>query len=293
MKKITSDGSTLTAEGKDLVLTRPWTEGKEYLLDIEGVEREGDLIVKRFPRSRFLADPKDITDREATFRESVDFVSGMSGYSSLNAGRCAELGIREGEYEDAVMGIMVSAINRVRAQLPKARYGLVYGSSAMGVDLAIEEVAKEHNIPLLGYTCLAYLWYVSTTLDGPYICIKPTKEEYCEAYVTMSNLLMACNGGQVSYMMDTIAALKHFIPVIPIDVIGMLGASIPAFKPDRTVNDAVGVLKHGLRLLDFKEVVHSRAEDTFRGVADIFASAVTARAREVVPTRYAFEPLKE
>jgi hypothetical protein len=291
--KLLADGNTLVAEGDQLVLSRPWDESKNYLIESEGAKREGDLIVKRFPQSRFIADPKEIANREKIFHDGVDFVSGMSGYSSLNEKRCAELGIRLGEYEAAVTGIMESAINRVREKMPNVRYGLVYGSSSMGVDLAIENIAKKRNMPLLGYICLDYLWYVSATPDGPYICVKETKKDYCESYVGASDLLMACNGGQVSYQMDTIAALTHFIPVMPINIIGMLGASIPAFKADGTVNDAVGVLIHAMRLIQFGSTGQGLAEDRYAIIADAFANAVTARAREVVPTAHAFDPLKK
>ena len=293
MRPIKADGNTLSVSvsGDFLILSRPYDEEHEHLLT-EGASLDGDTLTKAFPRSRFFATKAEIEAQENLFHTRVDFVSGMSGYSSLDEKRCTELGIRVGEYESAVMGIMTSAINRVRHLMPKIRYGLVFGSSSMGVDLAIEKVAREQNLPLLGYICLAYLWYVDNGTEGAPICIMSTKEAYCEAFVAAADLLMACNGGEVSYQMDMIAAMKRFIPVMPINIIGMLGASIPAFKNGK-VNDAVGVLLHGLRLIRIGNAGQGLAEDRFQTVADDFADAVTARAREVAPPQYAFEALRK
>ena len=210
-------------QGDELVLERTYSDDRQFLITEYGAKRRGKKLIKHFPRSRFHATKKDITARLRTFHESCDFVSGMSGLSVLDAARCAELDIRLGDYEAGVVGLMTSAVNRVRSQLPKVRYGLVYGSSAMGVDLSIEQVAKEQNIPLVGFTCLEYLWYVSNKVKGPHICVLPTKDAYCKHYVHNCDLLMASNGGQVSYKKDIIAATEALIPVLPIDVIGMLG----------------------------------------------------------------------
>lgn len=287
------DDIQLFATETELVLQRPWENGREYLLD-HGAEKIGKpaRLAKRFPRSRFLATQAEIERRLTIFHENTDFVSGMSGYSELNQQRCAELGIRVGEYESAVVGLMQSAINRVRKRMSRARYGLVYGAADMGVDHSIEVVAKKENLPLIGFNCLDYLWYVDNAVEGPFICVYRTKDEYCHAYVDACDLLMASNGGQVSYQKDIIAATQRMIPVLPIDVIGMLGASIPAFKPDgKTVNDAVGALLHVMRLIGFQER-GGLAEDRYTQVADAFASAVVARAREVIPPAYAYEALE-
>lgn len=289
---IKAEQTTLVREADSLILQRPWKDEDQYLVDDYGALHEGDNLVKRFPTGRFLATAEEITNRMTIFREGCDFVCGMSGYSALNADRCAELNIREGDYEAAVMGLMVSAINRIHRLLPQTRLGLVYGSSAMGVDLAIEKVAKEKNIPLIGFTCLEYLWYVDNSFAGPYICVTKSKKDYCESYVHSCDLLMASNGGEVSYKMDIIAATKALIPVLPINVIGMLGASVPAFRPNGSVNDAVGALLHVLRLINLN-CGHGLAEDKFSEVANDFANAVLGRAREVVPPQYAFPPLPE
>jgi hypothetical protein len=285
-----SEKFTLSIDGSEIVLERPYNKDCAYLADY-GAIKKGNLLTKRFPRSRFLILENEIKARLEIFQETCDFVSGMSGYSELNATRCAELGIRVGQYEAAVTGLMTSAINRVRAKIPKARYGLVYGSSALGVDLAIENVAAEQNLPLIGFTCPEYLWYVSNNSEGPHVCVMKTKTDYCHAYVENCNLLMASNGGAVSYQKDIIAATMRMIPVLPINVIGMLGASIPAFKPDGSVNDAVGALLHVMRLVSF-QTQQGLADDRYDHAANEFANAVTARAREVVPPQYAYEPLK-
>jgi hypothetical protein len=70
---------------------------------------------------------------------------------------------------------------------------------------------------------------VDNSEKGPPILITKTKDAYCELYIRHLDLLLAANGGEVSYKMDIHAATVAYIPVIPVDVLGMFGATVPAF----------------------------------------------------------------
>ena len=145
--------------------------------------------------------------------------------------------------------------------------------------------------PLLGFTCLDYLWYVSNKPDGPPVCVMRTKENYCLAYVSICDLLMAANGGPVSFAMDIAAATKAFIPVIPVDILAMLGSQVPAFKymadGSRIVNDAVSVLLYTYRLINI-ETHYGGAADRYARLTASYSEAVVAVAREKVPVAYAY-----
>lgn len=285
------DGYELVRCENEIVLSAT-VVGNEHLENEAGVARVGDRFEKRFPASRFVFEKNDVEKAVELFRRQCDFVFGMSGYSNVNQKRCNELGIKLGQYEYSVAGLMKRAIGTMRQRISSVRPGIVYGSSEMGVDLAIGGVAEQDNIPLLGTSCLAYLWYVNNKPEGPAILITKTKQEYNEMYVGLLDLLLAANGGQVSYDMDIHAATRRMIPVVPVDVLAMLGSKAPAFVTDshgnRKVNDAVGALIYTWRLLDWTSAGFSHAKDRFEEVSKQFSDAVVAAAREVAPARYSF-----
>lgn len=285
------DGYELARQGSELVLSAA-VGGNEHLEREIRVVRVGDRFEKRFPASRFVFEKKDIEKSIELFKQQCDFVFGMSGYSNVDWKRCDELGIKLGQYEYSVVGLMRRAIGTMRQRISSVRPGIVYGSCELGVDLAIGKVAEQDNIPLLGTSCLSYLWYVDNKPAGPTILVARTKQEYNELYVGLLDLLLAANGGQVSYDMDIHAATKRFIPVIPVDVLGMLGSKVSAFIVNsdgvRKVNDAVGAIESTIRMLDWRNVGFSHVTDRFEEVSRQFSDAVVAAAREVAPAKYSF-----
>ncbi len=282
---------TLFEEGSELILTVP-CEGSEHLLSQQGVIKNGNQFEKRFPTHRFFYKEKDIDMASALFRGKCDFVFGTSGYSDLNPNRCRELNIPDGHYVSALGSLVKRALDGMKQRVPAIRPGIVYGSSSMGVDFTLEKVAENRNIPIIGTTCLAYLWYVDNTPNGPTILIASSEDDYCKLYVSNLDLLVAVNGGTVSYDMDIYAATKKFIPVVPVDVLSVLGATVPAFVFDeqgrRKVNDAVRVLLYAWRLLDLEHAGLNMAQDRFEIAACQFGDAMIARAREVAPAKYAY-----
>ena len=283
-------GYELFVDGNEIILVAQ--EVRKSLLKENGVYQEDGCLKKRFPRSRFFFLSDEISDAKKRFKDLCDFSFGMSGYSALDTERCRALNIREGQYEAALAGLMRRGIKKIRERTPAVRNGVVYGSSACGVDLVIEKIADEYHLAILGTTCLAYLWYVDSKKEGPDICISLTKKEYCEAYVGMTDLLLAANGGETSYKMDVHAATEAFIPVVPIDVLSMLGATVPAFIVDsngkQKVNDAVRALTTVWRLLDWTHSNQTFVQDRFNIVAEQFSDALVARVREVAPPKYSF-----
>lgn len=287
------DVYTLDVQEEELILSAPYSAGLSHLLSWQGVTLEGGVLQKRFPRSRFLYGETSIEAAIREFRLQCDYRIGTSGYSNMDEKRCRELDLRLGQYEHAVVGLVNHSIAEVRHTLPAARPGIVHGSSGMGVDLALMRVANENNIPNIGTTCLEYLWYVDNASQGPKVLIARSKEDYNRLYVSQLDILLAANGAETSFKMDVHAATEALIPVIPIDIIGMLGSKVPAFKTDpatgeRRVNDAVGVLLKTWLLIDWNNVPASYADDRFPLVARKFSNCVVARVRELIAPKHGY-----
>ncbi len=264
-------------------------EGNEYLREIQGVtERDGNFF-KKFPRTRFTAIHADIKKAIAQHRKGEDVVVyGMSGYSLLGKERCAGLNIKSGQYEAMVSSLLIQSIRAQQESIRGINIRLAYGSSATGVDLEIENVARKENIPLLGFTCPDYLWWVNNSPDGPMICICKDKNDYCEQYIGALDILFAANGGPVSYQMDIKAATEHFKPIIALNVLQVLGASTPAFTPDGKVADAVGVLNKMYNIINFSPSSATTVPDLYPAVSKQFCATVVGITRTMVSPRRAY-----
>ena len=282
---------TLERVGDKLVLSTQYI-GHEKLMDQSGVMLVNNQLKKEFPTSRFKCEPEEFKTAWMLFLVQCEIVLGMSGYTDVSEPRCRDLGIPFGHYEGSLSGLMNRAIKKLRNRTPGIRPGIVYGSASYGVDFAISETAKEGNIPIIGTSCLPYLWYVDNCADGPTVLIVPSEDDYCRLYVSQLHILLAANGGEASYRMDIHAATEALIPVIPVDVLGMLGARITPFIIDasgkRKVNDAVAALNFTWRLLNWQPIGHSLAQDRFHDIANLFSNAVVARARELAPGIHAY-----
>jgi len=274
--------SKLSVVGGNYVLTAP-IEGNESLRKVSGVNESNGVFSKNFPRGRFISTKKAITDAVARHREGVDVVvSGMSGYSELGAERCTALNIQPGRYESLASSLLISSLRAQKREIRGINARLVYGSSGVGVDLVTQNVAAKEGIPLLGFTCPEYLWWVSNESVGPTICICRDEAEYCKQYVGALDILFAANGGEVSFNMDLLAATRMHKRVIGLNVLQTLGANTPAYTPEGKVADAIGALNYGLSIIDLGSVVVTRSPDPFPAIKQRFCETVVGITRGLV-----------
>jgi len=174
---------------------------------------------------------------------------------------------------------------RVRVHNPDVR--IIYGSSDMGVDKAIEQVATHINCPLLGISCPEYLWYVNAD-KGPTICVAENTEEYCNTYIKGLDILFAANGGPVSYEMDIRAATRFAKRVIIVDVLRTLGARIQGFDQDNKVLDAAAALQERLALISSGDEWVNKEGDAYEAMTDRLITRVVTFARQLVSPERAY-----
>jgi hypothetical protein len=272
---------TIYRNGSKLILEGPFVD---YKANLPGVVVHGNTIRKEFPVERFLLNQGEIDAAVARHREGTDvIVLGFSGYSMLDAERCAQLNIRLGEYEAASVGMVAACVDGVRSKLGDPPIRFVYGSSDLGIDRSIEEVCTSEGCDLLGFSCPNYLWWVDNSEEGPTICIMPDESQYADAYVRALDILFAMNGGKVSYEMDILAATRYHKRVAVVDVLRTLGARSQGFDHKGNVLDAAAALAERLRLITpGDEFVQKGDGDTFAETQRKLVTSVVGLARGIV-----------
>jgi hypothetical protein len=283
LQPVLADGDQELFEVGDYLVLRAPAERYPHLEKEQGIVREGKYFVKQFPKKRFFYKSKDIDRQIAKFKKKVDFVVGVSGYTLLNATRCAELGIKPGAYEAGLKGVLERGYKRFTKKAPQIRYGSVYGAAYLGVDLVQEEVAYENGIPIIGTSCVRYLWVVHNGKrydcgrKRPVVLVGQTGKDYNDLYLRIPTTLLAANGGPICYEMDIAAATgERKIPFVPVDIFKMLGVTVAAWKivdGKMVVNDAVGAINDTFR------VPHISAKG---GRVDLFSATVKGYATECV-----------
>ncbi|RME81893.1 MAG: hypothetical protein D6785_08475, partial [Planctomycetota bacterium] len=83
-------------------------------------------------------------------------------------------------------------------------FAIIYGSSASGVDLYIEELWKKEGKvwPLIGITCEEYKKYVPDEKDRPPVVIAKNPEEYGKWFTEILDILFITGGREHAYDHD-------------------------------------------------------------------------------------------
>jgi len=170
------------------------------------------------------------------------FVLSMNGYSYLGPEHFRRYGIQEGDYEAACAAILRSAIKQLRIKFPEAKLQLIYGASDMGVDKAIEIVAREFNLNLFGFSCVEFLPYAKD--DDIPVYVADTVDDYADAYIRSLDLLITTGGREHALKHDVLAACVynkriHFVDVLnSLSVTGGVPATVIDEKGKVTVDNA-------------------------------------------------------
>ncbi|HEY9777496.1 MAG TPA: hypothetical protein V6C81_27280 [Planktothrix sp.] len=199
---------------------------------------EEQIIEFRFRKNMIYTQEQRQEAVRAKFAERNCMVVGPTGYSDAKA---ALHHLQNLDYEYAVKGIFSQMVRSLKARIRGLQFGLTNGSSDLGVDMAINLLAEEESIPLLGFSCPEFMLYVKDT--GMSIVVCKNQTEYSKNFVETPDVLIALNGRRQAFDMDILGMIGHYKPVIMLDLMRALagvskGASL---GPNGSVEDAVGL----------------------------------------------------
>jgi hypothetical protein len=240
VKKIGPNGSVSREDGEFVVRTRkkPWGDISGVVcVNPTAVEKE-QIYEKRFKRKKiYLPDEYEVAIKEVLSGQDV-FVMSMNGYSQLSPDQCTRYGVEAGDYEEACAAILRKSILHLRGTFTGASLKCVYGASDTGVDRAIELVAKEFNITLLGFSCPEFMLYVKD--DDTPVFVANTISEYADYYIRSLDLLVSTGGRAHALNHDIMASCIYNKRIHFIDVLNSLSKTggVPA-----TISDGKGGFK--------------------------------------------------
>jgi len=288
------DQSTIRREGDTVIVE---VKNKAHLLSdpmITGVVciNPDASEAKRVYRKVFRRKPVYLAKEyeravEAHLRGTDVVVIGMNGYSYLPEDTCRKWGVQFGAYEAACKSILFHIAETLQAEYPGIDIRFAHGASAMGVDLAVVSVARRLNRPQLGFNCPSFMFYVED--DDVPVYIADNKNEYADAFVRSLNILIAANGRTHSYQMDIAAVFKHYIYLIPINVMRLIStnSSGPPAIMDGNVEDAVALFEERVFTIGTR-VLTSRTRDAWRAAIEEVQDVTTMISRQLLSAERAF-----
>lgn len=231
----------------------PWALG-EHAVGEPSVEvvGQGDerIVRKTFTRKRVYL-PDELAQAVAAHLAHDDnLVVSMNGYSQIKPEQCQRYGIREGAYEAACKAVLRRVITHLREKFPAAQIRITSGASAMGVDLAIEAVAREFNITPLGFSCPHFMLWVHD--DDLPVYVAESKDAYADRYIRSLDLLIATGGREHALQHDIFAACIygkriHFVDLLSmLSPVGTIPATIDDGKGGRRVENAAAAMGRNL-----------------------------------------------
>jgi hypothetical protein len=212
------------------------------LIDIECMNPQ-DLPPERYYQRIFRRKPiflaGEYQEAMAKYLTHPDqIVLSMNGYSTLKPDDLRRYGMKKGAYEQACAAVLRTAIEKLRRKFRGAKIQLVFGASDLGVDQAIEIVAREYNILPLGFSCPEFILYVKD--DEIPVYIAADRDLYADYYVRSLDLLLTTGGREQALKHDITASVRYNKRIHFIDLPALLSnnGGIPA-----TVIDADGHTK--------------------------------------------------
>ncbi|MEI8252404.1 MAG: hypothetical protein WCG25_01305 [bacterium] len=229
-KKIGKDGIIFRQEGNTVI----------QVLGSEGSLKYGAICIntdspekERIYQKTFYKKPVYLpTEYDSFVKDHLslqdNFVLTMNGYSYMSEDHLLRYGIKAGEYEAACEAILKNAIKHLRGKFDGARLQLSYGASDMGIDMAIEKVARYFNIDLLGFSCPAYMMYVKD--DEIPVFVANNSDDYADYYIRSADLLITTGGRKQALEHDVLATCIYNKRVHFVDVLNNLSSTggVPA-----------------------------------------------------------------
>ncbi|MBI2483140.1 hypothetical protein HYV74_03095 [Candidatus Uhrbacteria bacterium] len=261
---LSAEGTIRREDGLTIVEV-PWKSGKHALGEpgvtvVNPDAEESDRIVQKVFARKMVYLPEEL-DRAIAIHVAYpdNFIISANGYSSLKPADLARYGIPPGAYEEAVKAMLRSAIAHLRRKFTAAQLRLVSGASAMGVDLAIDAVARECNITPLGFSCPRYMLWVHD--DEFPVYVAESQEAYADRYIQSLDLLLATGGREQALKHDVAAACIYGRRIHFVDILSMLSpvGSVPATVDDghggRRVENAAAAFGRYVSFSDVRKTV--------------------------------------
>jgi len=228
------------------------------------------------------------------FHGNNNFIISLNGYSKITAEQSLRYGIREGDYEEACRALGRSMTAHLKSKFKGANLSFIYGASDMGVDRAIEDVAKEFGLPLVGFSCPRYMLY--TKDDNVPVYVAPNGDAYSDSYIKTLDLLVATGGRAQALTHDVLAACVYNKRIHFIDVLNSLSSTggVPATIIDkdgkRKIDNAAAAMGRNISFFNrFDAVASSPVNgDLWDAIFYNVNSIATETCRQKMPPEYKF-----
>ena len=230
--------ATIQNNGGHVVVETAYDRNLEGLPGVE-ISAETKRCYKIFRNKRIYL-PGDLDRAVAETLKGHDVLRiAMNGYSQLSSEHCATWGVRPGAYEQAVASLLEAVTRRVQHIFNGIDVRFLHGSSNMGVDASIMQVAKKMNRPNLGFSCPSFMFYVEDD-DSP-VYVAANQAAYADAFAKSTDILIACNGRAQALQHDLMAALLYGKEVVLVNVLRTISTTggPSAIGPDGKIEDAV------------------------------------------------------
>jgi len=286
----------LFQEGSDTITTW-WTEKQEGKLP-EGAKITGSQVVpadqnhpektvylveKRFQQLQVVAE--HAASAITTFLKSEEVVVlGPTGFSNLSPQLLKEMGLAEGDYEEATACYITTVISSLVSYFPNVHFVIADGASDAFVDkgacMAAERL-QELGVDHIGHTCNRYLRYVK---DRPGVVqISPSSEEYANAFVNHVDILLGLGGRAHALKLDIrgVMSQESKLLVLPdlIRTISAYGDHLPSHSKGELA-DASAMFGTLLRLVPPQgtafDPLQAVAESTAKNCIDVSRRALPA-----------------
>jgi hypothetical protein len=266
--------------------------GRTDLAEVDGVEcanpdaaPDARVYTRTFhnPQKKIYTATQYETAMDTHLRGKNVIVLGMNGFSRLTSQQCAASGVLPGEYEIACAIFLKAMVLHMQDAFPLADVRLTHGSSWMGVDRVIQEVAFALNRPQMGFTCLDFLWYAPDN-DVP-LHVSRQQTQYSEAFAKSSDVLIAANGRAQAYEMDYLGVLKfgkHFMPINILKLISRTGGP-PAVNAEGKIEDAVAYFEQRMHSVNVIFGGPGAGRDPWQSAVNAAREIVTDVCRRVLP----------
>ncbi|MFA6588601.1 MAG: hypothetical protein WCT08_06080 [Patescibacteria group bacterium] len=229
-----------TQEGTVIeVIGETYANGLPGVICLNPEAPEGERIYRKVFTTKRIYLPEEYGLAVKEHVEHPDnFIISMNGYSRISPAQCQQYGVFPGEYEQACAAIIREAISHLRLKFKGAQLRLIYGASDLGVDMAIESVARDFNLYPLGFSCPRYMMYVKDDDMPVYVAVN--SDAYADLYIKTLDLLIATGGREQALKHDILAACLYGKRIHFVDVLGCLSRNggVPA-----TVSNADGTVR--------------------------------------------------
>jgi hypothetical protein len=185
----------------------------------------------------------------------------MNGYTSISEEQARRYGIVIGAYEQACKAILNHIVRHIKEKFDKTELKLIHGATYLGVDGAIQDVANEHNIIPLGFSCPRYMLYVED--DNIPVYVGADREEYSNRFIQTLDLLVATGGREQALQHDVLAACIfnkriHFIDVLnSLSTTGGVPATVTDEEGRTRVDNAAAVMGKNLSFFSYKDTIRT------------------------------------